>query len=249
MLRAVQRNAGSPAGPLAEVSHGSHTYEAAMRPSYCGVQAGIRLPAWHHPCAYATSRMRHVAFVLLAVGSLAAVPRRAPAQQAARDLAAFTVVSAARRQYRAVAATLLTMPSSQQQTPRGVGPLAARVSWSTMGVAALPGRRAWTTSDTALAGAFTVLLLVDAAQTRDLARRGWPGFREANPLLGPRPSVGQANTHTAPAAPGTRGAGLRGRARGSREPTPRVRASRAAVQYTPDTRRGSAGMRAAPSAV
>src|SRR5947209_15921746 len=88
------------------------------------------------------------------------------------------------------------MPS-QQQTPRGVGPLAARVSWSTMGVAALPARRAWTSSHTALAGAFTVLLLVDAAQTRDLARRGWPGFREANPLLGPRPSVGQVNTYTA----------------------------------------------------
>ena len=146
--------------------------------------------------------MRHVAIVLLAVGSLVAVPRRAPAQQAARDLAAFTVVSGARRQYRAVAAALLTMPS-QQQTPRGVGPLAARVSWSTMGVAALPARRAWTSSHTALAGAFTVLLLVDAAQTRDLARRGWRGFREANPLLGPRPSVGQVNTYTALAAAAT----------------------------------------------
>jgi hypothetical protein len=145
--------------------------------------------------------MRHVAIALLAVGSLAAVPRRAPAQQAARDLAAFTVVSGARRQYRAVAATLLTMPS-QPQTARDVGPLAARVSWSTMSVAALPGRRAWTSSHTALAGAFTVLLLVDAAQTRDLARRGWPGFREANPLLGPRPSVGQVNTYTALAAAG-----------------------------------------------
>jgi len=146
--------------------------------------------------------MRHVAIVLLTVGSLAALPRRAPAQQAARRLAEFTLASGARRQYRAVAATLLAMPS-QPETPSGVGPLAARVSWSTMGVAALPARRGWTTSHTALASAFAVVLLVDAAQTRDLARRGWPGFREANPLLGPRPSVGQVNTYTALAAAAT----------------------------------------------
>jgi hypothetical protein len=145
--------------------------------------------------------MRHVAIVLLAVGSLAALPRRAPAQQAARDLAAFTLASGVRRQHRSVAATLLTMPS-QPQTPSGVGPLAARVSWSTLGVAELPARRSWTTTHTALASAFTVALLVDAAQTRDLARRGWPGFREANPLLGPHPSVGQVNTYTALAAAG-----------------------------------------------
>ena len=146
--------------------------------------------------------MRHVAIVLLAVASLAALPRRAPAQQAARDLAAFTLVSATRREYRAVAAGLLAMPS-QPVTARGVGPLVARVSWSTMGVAALPARRSWTTSHTALASAFTVMLLVDAAQTRELARRGWPGFREANPLLGSRPSVGQVNTYTALAAAST----------------------------------------------
>jgi len=143
--------------------------------------------------------MRHVAIALLGLGCLGAVPRRAPAQQAARDLAAFTVVSGARRQYRSVAATLLTVPS-QPETPSGVGPLAARVSWSTLGVAELPARRSWTASHTALASAFTVVLLVDAAQTRDLARRGWPGFREANPLLGPRPSVGQVNTYTVLAA-------------------------------------------------
>ena len=157
--------------------------------------------AWHHPCACATPRMRHVAIVLLVVGSLAALPRRAPAQQAARDLATFTLVSGTRRQYRSVAATLLTMPS-QQRASSGMGPLAARMSWSTLGIAELPARRSWTASHTALASAFTVVLLVDAAQTRDLARRGWPGFREANPLLGPRPSVGQVNTYTALAAAG-----------------------------------------------
>ena len=145
--------------------------------------------------------MRHVAIVLLVVGSLAALPRRAPAQQAARDLATFTLVSGTRRQYRSVAATLLTMPS-QQRASSGMGPLAARMSWSTLGIAELSARRSWTASHTALASAFTVVLLVDAAQTRDLARRGWPGFREANPLLGPRPSVGQVNTYTALAAAG-----------------------------------------------
>src|SRR5205823_2654953 len=40
--------------------------------------------------------MRHVAIVLLAAGSLAALPHRAPAQQAARSLAAFTLASGAR---------------------------------------------------------------------------------------------------------------------------------------------------------
>src|SRR5256714_2643099 len=145
--------------------------------------------------------MRHVAIALLTVGSLAALPSQATAQRAAKELAAFTLASGTRRQYRSVAAGLLAMPA-QPRVPSGVGPVAARVSWSTLGVAALPARRSWTASHTALASAFTVVLLVDAAQTRDLASRGWPGFREANPLLGPRPSVGQVNTYTALAAAG-----------------------------------------------
>jgi hypothetical protein len=145
--------------------------------------------------------MKHVAIVLLAVGLLATLPRRAPAQRAARELTAFTLVSGARRQHRSVGIALLTMPS-QQQTSSGVGPLAARVSWSMQGVAELPARRSWTASHTALASAFTLVLLVDAAQTRELARQGWPGFREANPLLGPRPSVDQLNRYTALAAAG-----------------------------------------------
>src|SRR2546430_7266839 len=41
---------------------------------------------------------------------------------------------------RSVAVGLLAMPS-QPVAPSGVGPLAARVSWSTLGVAALPARR------------------------------------------------------------------------------------------------------------
>jgi hypothetical protein len=61
----------------------------------------------------------------------------------------------------------------------------------------VPIRMAWRPSDLALAGGFTVALLVDAAQTRRLARGGWRDYHETNPLLGPRPSVGQVNTYTA----------------------------------------------------
>ena len=49
----------------------------------------------------------------------------------------------------------------------------------------------------ALAGAFVVALAIDAAQTRGLAQRGWQSYSETNPILGPRPSVGQVNTYTA----------------------------------------------------
>jgi len=72
-----------------------------------------------------------------------------------------------------------------------------RASWSTMHLAQLPARVSWTRSHTALASAFAITLLIDAAQTRELARQGWVGFREANPLLGARPTVGQVNTYTA----------------------------------------------------
>jgi len=40
-------------------------------------------------------------------------------------------------------------------------------------------------------------LLVDAGQTRWLAKGGWHAFRETNPILGSRPTVGQLNTYTA----------------------------------------------------
>ena len=72
-----------------------------------------------------------------------------------------------------------------------------RAAWSTMHLAQLPARVSWTRSHTALASAFAITLLIDAAQTRELARQGWVGFREANPLLGARPTVGQVNTYTA----------------------------------------------------
>ena len=75
-------------------------------------------------------------------------------------------------------------------------PRPSRLALSTSTITGLPERVSWNRTHTALAGAFVVTLLMDAGQTRDLARRGWPGFREANPLLGERPSVGQVNTYT-----------------------------------------------------
>ena len=59
---------------------------------------------------------------------------------------------------------------------------------------------AWSRTDVALASAFVATLWVDAAQTRSLAKQGWDGFRETNPLLGRRPGAGQINTYTAVAA-------------------------------------------------
>ena len=73
----------------------------------------------------------------------------------------------------------------------------ARLSLSTSTFTDIPGRVSWTQTHTVLASAFVVTLMMDAAQTRELARHGWSGFREANPLLGDRPSVGQVNTYTA----------------------------------------------------
>ena len=73
----------------------------------------------------------------------------------------------------------------------------ARASLSTEHLTRLPTRVSWTPSHTALASAFVVTLLIDAAQTRALARQGWVGFRESNPLLGERPSVGRVNSYTA----------------------------------------------------
>ncbi|HUL03220.1 MAG TPA: hypothetical protein VLV16_08345 [Gemmatimonadales bacterium] len=70
----------------------------------------------------------------------------------------------------------------------------------------VPARVSWSKRDIALAGAFTASLLIDAAQTRALARDGWQGFREANPILGPSPSVRGINTYTAVVGLGMLGA-------------------------------------------
>jgi hypothetical protein len=84
--------------------------------------------------------------------------------------------------------------------------LPARVSWSTEHLTRLPARVSWTPSHSALASAFLVTLMIDAAQTRQLARQGWTGFRESNPLLGERPSVGRVNSYTTLAGLGVLGA-------------------------------------------
>ena len=84
--------------------------------------------------------------------------------------------------------------------------LPARVSWSTAHLTRLPARVSWTPSHSALASAFLVTLMIDAAQTRQLARQGWVGFRESNPLLGERPSVGRVNSYTTLAGLGVLGA-------------------------------------------
>ena len=57
--------------------------------------------------------------------------------------------------------------------------------------------RSWSATHIALASAFAVALWIDAAQTRGLAARGWQGYREANPILGPHPTAGRVNTYTA----------------------------------------------------
>ena len=94
--------------------------------------------------------------------------------------------------------SLSTAPSVDPQVLHVVADgVPARAAWSTEIVTRLPTRLSWTSSHTALASAFLVTLLIDAAQTRQLAREGWIGFRESNPLLGERPSVGRVNSYTA----------------------------------------------------
>ena len=93
---------------------------------------------------------------------------------------------------------LSTAPSVDRQVLHVVADgVPARAAWSTEIVTRLPARLSWTSSHTALASAFLVTLLIDAAQTRQLAREGWVSFRESNPLLGERPSVGRVNSYTA----------------------------------------------------
>lgn len=60
-----------------------------------------------------------------------------------------------------------------------------------------PVRLTWRRSEIVMASVFAAALLIDAAQTRRLAAGGWRDYTESNPLLGPRPSVGQLNTYTA----------------------------------------------------
>ena len=60
---------------------------------------------------------------------------------------------------------------------------------------ARPATPQWRPEHKVLAATAVTLLLIDHFTTVDAIRRG--GFRESNPLLGPRPSVGRLNTFTA----------------------------------------------------
>jgi hypothetical protein len=61
----------------------------------------------------------------------------------------------------------------------------------------VPLHVSWSRSSGVLAGAFIASLLMDAGQTRGLARGGWQEFHEANPILGRSPSVARVNMYTA----------------------------------------------------
>ena len=60
----------------------------------------------------------------------------------------------------------------------------------------VPVRLPWSARDRALAAGFVTTLLIDAAQTRRLARGGWRDYEESNPILGRNPSEGRVNTYT-----------------------------------------------------
>jgi hypothetical protein len=153
--------------------------------------------------------MMRIAAVLIAAG-LSAWPTPAPAQEALRTFGSGHVLHADRTPSllgpfsdasRAVGLTV------DRRALRAVpAATSRRLAWSTAPIAGLPARVSWNRSHTALASTFLVGLLIDAAQTRELARHGWAGYREANPLLGDRPGVGRVNTYTAVVGLGVLGA-------------------------------------------
>jgi len=148
--------------------------------------------------------MTRTAIILAAAAALAGLSTPANAQEAALKSFSFGGTSHVDRLPNPFLSSLTTGARSitglrvDRQALRVVAVTQpTRLALSTEVITGVPARVSWNQTHTALAGAFVVTLLMDAAQTRDLARRGWPGFREANPLLGDRPSVGQVNTYTA----------------------------------------------------
>ncbi|HYT71522.1 MAG TPA: hypothetical protein VEK78_09075 [Gemmatimonadales bacterium] len=135
--------------------------------------------------------------ILVAVATLAALPRGAAAQRVSSHDRFPSGPYAARDQN--------TTPPSPNTLlwvrPAGLEQLSAPLPMSRpphlRAAGTLPVRVTWRATDIALAGGFTAALLIDAGQTRGLARGGWRNWRETNPLLGPRPSVGRINTYTA----------------------------------------------------
>lgn len=135
--------------------------------------------------------------VLVATAALAAWPAQAARGQ--RALMGYLRNSVDSR--RSVNASSWLGPLGKLET-RAAGrgpamPWTAAASPALSAGAEVPARLSWSASEMALAGAFTAALLIDAGQTRRLARGGWRDHHESNPLLGPRPSVGHVNSYTA----------------------------------------------------
>ena len=93
--------------------------------------------------------------------------------------------------------------AQQAHTPYSPSPLGVR--WSMPINSVTRHAPSWSATDIGLAGSFLAILWVDAAQTRSVARGNWKGFHEANPIIGPRPTVGQINAYSAAAAVTTLG--------------------------------------------
>lgn len=146
--------------------------------------------------------MTRRAIVLLQATALAAAPLRLTAQREAKGLAWWTTVTGGGGARYTVGATVLVLPPNapapgDDLTRRAPAPAGSvRSPRRTVSFATRVAPRSWSTAHVALASAFTVTLLVDAAQTRALARQGWAGFQEGNPLLGPFPSEGRVNSYT-----------------------------------------------------
>src|SRR5437660_650090 len=147
--------------------------------------------------------MRHISAVPLIIAALAGLPGEGAAQHALKDHRFWAVprVNAQR--------------SSVWQLPgvASASPIRPNVGLTVLSTPrpTLP-HLSWSQTDLTLATAFTVALLVDAGQTRWLAKGGWHAFRETNPILGSRPTVGQARSGVRRPAgtPPGRGTGARG---------------------------------------
>jgi hypothetical protein len=115
--------------------------------------------------------MRHTSVASLVIAALAGLPGQGAAQHALKDHSFWAVPRVSGHR-----STVWMLPGVMSTTP-----IRSNVRLTVL----------------ALASAFTVALLIDAGQTRSLAKGGWHAFRETNPLLGSRPTVGQVNTYTA----------------------------------------------------
>jgi len=102
---------------------------------------------------------------------------------------------------------LATRAAATQQLGRSQAPALApfAVQWSLPTSHVTRHIPSWSATDIGLATGFLATLWIDAAQTRALARQGWTGFHENNPILGQTPSVAQINRYTAAAAVATLG--------------------------------------------